>query len=123
MKDCNQCGKCCKKYGGDGGLSATHEEIDWWQSHRPNIAKFVQRGQIWVDPETGDSLGVCPWLRKAPDQEVYTCDIYFDRPEDCRDYPSLVSEMIADECEMIEVVDLQDLTKAQARLNQLMDRK
>ena len=54
---------------------------------------------------------------------MYTCDIYFDRPEDCRDYPSLVTEMIDHGCEMIEAIDLQDLTKAQERLNQLMDRK
>ncbi|MFA0704132.1 YkgJ family cysteine cluster protein, partial [Vibrio sp. 10N.222.48.A3] len=26
MKDCNQCGKCCIKYG-DGDLAATQEEI------------------------------------------------------------------------------------------------
>ena len=123
MKNCNQCGKCCLKYGGNGDLSATNEEIEWWQSHRPNIARYVQDGQIWIDPETGTHFSGCPWLRKVPGEEIYTCDIYFDRPEDCREYPSLVSEMIDDGCDMIEVTDLQNLTKAQARLNQLMDRK
>lgn len=121
MKDCNQCGKCCQKYGGDGGLSATAEEIDWWQSHRPEIARFVQKGQIWIDPETGQHLGGCPWLKKEPGKELYICDIYFDRPEDCREYPSLVSEMIRDGCEMIELQDLSD-PKAQQKLDRLMDR-
>lgn len=120
MKDCNQCGKCCLKYGGDGGLSATSKEINWWQDHRPEIARLVHNGDLWVDPETGRYFSVCPWLRKSEDK--YFRDIYFDRPEDCRDYPSLVSEMIRDGCEMIEVKDLADVTAAQARLNDLMDR-
>tara|TARA_R110002111_G_scaffold130289_1_gene195070 strand:- start:177 stop:548 length:372 start_codon:yes stop_codon:yes gene_type:complete len=122
MKDCNQCGKCCVKYGGNGGLSANAEEINWWQDHRPEIAQYVQQGNIWIDPTTGDYLSTCPWLNKLPDEEKYTCDIYFDRPEDCRDYPSLVSEMIRDGCEMIEVQDLSNPDAAQKRLNRLMDR-
>ena len=121
MKDCNQCGKCCQKYGGDGGLSATAEEIDWWQAHRPEIARFVQKGRIWMDPATGKHLGGCPWLKKAPGQEMYHCDIYFDRPEDCREYPGLVSEMIRDGCEMIEAQDISD-PAAQQKLDRLMDR-
>ena len=122
MKDCNQCGKCCIKYGGDGGLSATREEIEWWQSHRSEIARYVRGDQIWIDPDTGKHFAGCPWLNKAPDEEVYTCDIYFDRPEDCRDYPSLVSEMIRDGCEMIEVQDLSD-PRAQEKLDGIMDRR
>lgn len=119
MKDCNQCGKCCLKYGGNGGLSATEEEIEWWQAHRPKIARYVKDGNIWVDPDTGKYFSQCPWLRKTDNK--YSCDIYFDRPEDCRTYPSLVSEMIRDECEMIELKDLRN-PHAQGLLNDLMDR-
>ena len=51
---------------------------------------------------------------------MYTCSIYLDRPEDCRHYPSLISEMISDECEMIEAIDLKNQTKAQTKLDILM---
>jgi hypothetical protein len=50
----------------------------------------------------------------------YSCDIYFDRPDDCKYYPSNVQEMILDECEMIEPSDLKDLKKAQAKLDIIM---
>jgi len=122
MKDCNQCGKCCQIYGGDGGLSVAQEEIDWWDDHRPEIARYVKDGQIWMDPKTGEQLGGCPWLRKLPSEEKYTCDIYFDRPDDCRQYPVMISDMIRDECEMIEVKDLLDTSAAQKRLNQMTSR-
>ena len=122
MKDCNQCGKCCQIYGGDGGLSASDEDLRWWQDHRPNIAAYVKNGNIWIDPESGECLSGCPWLVKLPGEEKYSCKIYFDRPEDCRAYPSLVSEMIRDGCEMIEVHDLSD-PGAQQKLDQLMDRR
>jgi Fe-S-cluster containining protein len=51
---------------------------------------------------------------------MYTCSIYLDRPEDCRHYPSLIAEMIRDECEMIEVTDLDNTKKAQVTLDILM---
>ncbi|HCH70582.1 MAG TPA: zinc/iron-chelating domain-containing protein, partial [Colwellia sp.] len=43
-----------------------------------------------------------------------------DRPEDCRHYPSLIAEMIRDECEMIESIDLEQTKKAQIKLDELM---
>ncbi|MEZ8196882.1 YkgJ family cysteine cluster protein, partial [Vibrio cortegadensis] len=46
--------------------------------------------------------------------------IYFDRPEDCRHYPSLINEMVRDECEMIEITDLENPKKAQKDLDNLM---
>ena len=63
MKDCNQCGKCCTQYS-DGGLSATTEEIEFWDVFRPVIADYVRQGKIWMDPKTGHQLKVCPWLKK-----------------------------------------------------------
>ena len=50
----------------------------------------------------------------------YTCSIYLNRPEDCRLYPSLISEMVRDECEMIEAIDLDAPIKAQKQLDILM---
>jgi hypothetical protein len=51
MRECNQCGKCCTNYGGGGGLSASAEEIDWWETARPDIARYVRDGKIWASPE------------------------------------------------------------------------
>ncbi len=124
MKDCNQCGKCCIKYGG-GDLAATKEEIDLWEIFNPEIFKFVKNNEIWFDPTSSSKLKMCPFLEVVPqknvlDSNMYTCSIYLDRPEDCRHYPSLIAEMIRDECEMIEVIDLENSKKAQIKLDFLM---
>jgi len=119
MKDCNQCGKCCIKYS-NGGLSASADEIISWDMYRPDIYRYVDDGKIWMEPETGVQLEWCPWLNKLPGENKYTCDIYFDRPDDCKFYPVTIDQMIADECEMLETRDLQDPKKAQKALNKIM---
>ena len=119
MKKCNSCGKCCET-AGNGGLSATPEEIDWWETHRPDIAAYVQDGKIWIDPATGEYFADCPWLRRSPETRKKTCDIYDDRPEDCQHYPVDIAQMIGDECEMLEPRDLTDHKKAQRKLDDLM---
>ena len=119
MKDCNQCGKCCTKYS-NGGLSASSSEIDLWEVFRPEIANFVREGNIWMDPDTGKQLELCPWLRKLPDQEMYICDIYYDRPDDCKHYPVTIEQMINDDCEMLEAKDLAKPKQAQKDLDKLM---
>ena len=119
MKDCNQCGKCCTLYGGDG-LSVSDEEIAWWEDHRPDIAEYVSGGEIWISPATGKQLLRCPWLRKLPQQNKYTCEIYFDRPEECKQYPVTIDEMIRDGCEMLEPGDLARPKQAQKTLDLLM---
>ncbi|WP_371194722.1 YkgJ family cysteine cluster protein [Glaciecola sp. SC05] len=124
MKDCNQCGKCCIKYG-DGALSATQEEIDLWELFNPEIYQYVKGNEIWFDPDSGLQLTQCPFLETIPPINTtaplkYTCSIYLDRPEDCRHYPSLIAEMIRDECEMIEITDLTHPKRAQLALDRLM---
>jgi len=137
MKDCNSCGKCCIKYG-NGGLSASSADIEGWALFNPEIYSYVQvinnSGNIWFDPATGKLIEYCPWLKKQTAHggaAFYTCDIYHNRPEDCRHYPSTIEEMIFDECEMIEVRDLPSadatpkraqltLNKAQRALDKLM---
>ena len=124
MKECNQCGKCCTKYG-DGQLSATQEEIELWEIFNPDIFEYVKGGEIWFDPETREPLSRCPFLELAPknqddEQDKYTCKIYLARPEDCRHYPSLINEMVQDGCEMIEAIDLENPKKAQTQLDTLM---
>ena len=117
MKNCNQCGKCCIKYS-NGGLSASEDEIKHWDIFKPEVYNFVNDGKIWMDPETGEQLEICPWLRKV--NNLYTCDIYFDRPNDCKYYPVTIEQMINDECEMIEDRDLKKPEQAQNKLNKLM---
>jgi Fe-S-cluster containining protein len=124
MKACNQCGKCCIKYGG-GDLDASKQEIDLWELFNPEIFEYVKNYEIWFDPKSGLKLTTCPFLEVVPQKNLlaknkYTCGIYLDRPEDCRHYPSLISEMINDECEMIEASDLQNQRKAQTKLDILM---
>jgi uncharacterized protein len=119
MKDCNQCGRCCKLYG-DGGLSASASEIDWWATYRPNIFDHVSGGKIWISPVTGKQMVRCPWLRKLPKQNKYICRIYFDRPDDCKHYPVSIDQMVRDECEMLEARDFLDPKQAQRTLDNLM---
>lgn len=124
MKDCNQCGKCCIKYG-NGGLSASASEIEFWEIFRPNIYRYVSDGKIWMSPDTGQQLERCPWLSEVSAQDKsdkvkYTCDIYYDRPDDCKHYPVKIEQMVADECEMIELRDLDNPKQAQKALDKLM---
>ena len=124
MKQCNQCGKCCIRYGG-GDLSASVEEIQNWEIFNPGIAEYVVNGAIWMDPASGQPLSRCPWLQLLPASEEsqsprYGCRIYYDRPEECRHYPTAIAEMVRDECEMIELRDLDDPEHAQLALDQLM---
>lgn len=119
MKECTQCGKCCTKYS-DGGLSASSDEIAMWQLFRPDIAEYVRSGVIWISPQTGQSLSLCPFLRKVPGQNIYTCDIYYDRPDDCKFYPVTIQQMRNDECEMLEPADLNNPDEAQQTLDNLM---
>lgn len=119
MKHCNSCGKCCEK-AGNGGLSASTEEIDWWENHRPDIFRYVDGNRIWIDPETSEYLPRCPWLRSTDDGSRFSCDIYHDRPEECRHYPIDIDQMLRDECEMLERRDLLDLKRAQRKLDEIM---
>jgi Fe-S-cluster containining protein len=119
MKECNSCGKCCIKYS-NGDLSAEPAEIDYWDNHRPDIFQYVHNGKIWMDPKSGQQLTVCPFLKKEANQDRYSCDIYYDRPDDCKLYPSNIDEMIRDKCEMIEPRDLKDSKKAQKDLDIIM---
>ncbi len=125
MKECNSCGKCCIKYS-NGGLSASRNEIEIWEIEQPHIFKFVAQGKIWMDPVNGQQIEVCPWLKEVqptpPKTRIqYHCEIYDHRPDDCRLYPSNISEMILDECEMIDKKDRLNLKQAQIKLNDLME--
>jgi len=106
-------------------LSASDQDIDMWQLFKPDIAAYVKKGLIWFSPKSGKQLSLCPFLREGkhaeqPDKIIYTCDIYYDRPEDCRFYPVTVKQMIDDECEMLQQEDLLNPQKAQKDLDKLL---
>jgi Fe-S-cluster containining protein len=115
MQACNSCGKCCIKYS-NGDLSASKEDLELWESLRPDIYRYVRDGKIWMDPASGKQIELCPWLRREPEQIQFSCAIYYDRPEDCRVYPATVTDMIKDECEMLEPHDHADLSRAEREL-------
>lgn len=122
MKECNSCGKCCIKYS-DGALAATRSEIELWEIFRPDIYAYVKGDEIWFDPSSGKQLQRCPFLQlESTHNEAarYSCRIYHDRPEDCRHYPTHINEMLNDECEMIEVTDLNNIKQAQNKLDKMM---
>lgn len=73
-----------------------------------------------MSPDTGKQLELCPWLMKLPNQNVYVCDIYHDRPNDCKYYPVTTEQMIKDVCEMMEEKDLANPKQAQKTLDKLM---
>ena len=119
MKNCNSCGKCCET-AGNGGLSASAEDIDWWEAHRPDIFRYVLDKKIWVDPTSGEYFPQCPWLQRSLDGGKFSCAIYEDRPEDCRHYPVDIAQMVDVDCEMLERRDLVDLKRAQKTLDEMM---
>lgn len=119
MKPCNQCGKCCQKYA-DGGLSASSSEIEFWEIFKPMVAAYVKGGEIWIDPKTGKQLTHCPWLKESASGGLFSCDIYHDRPDDCRYYPVTIDEMIRDGCEMLEPADIAEPVAAQRKLDIMM---
>ena len=104
----------------NAGLSASASEIELWEIFRPDIYRYVSGGKIWMNPDTGKQLEQCPWLRKLPDQSKYICAIYYDRPDDCKYYPVTIEQMIADECEMLDVQDMANPKQAQKSLDKLM---
>ncbi|OOZ38080.1 zinc/iron-chelating domain-containing protein [Solemya pervernicosa gill symbiont] len=119
MKGCNQCGKCCINYS-NGGLSASEDEIEFWSEFRPDIYRYVRDGAIWVNPDTGEQLTLCPWLNKLPNQNKYSCDIYEARPDDCKYYPVTIEQMVKDECEMLEPHDIARPRQGQRALDRVM---
>lgn len=106
MIQCNQCGKCCLKYGGGRLGSVSQSEMDCWEANRPEVLDYVVHSDMWVSPRTGEELARCPWLRKLPNREKYKCRIHEVHPEACNGYPVNIQQMIDDGCEMIEEDDL-----------------
>ena len=85
---CLQCGQCCESFGGH--LRCTPNDLKRWREHgrADLIAQSNHLGWIWVDPHTKQPVSPCPFIDRS-DPAVTGCAIYADRPDMCRDYPTL----------------------------------
>lgn len=137
MRPCTRCGKCCLKYSSGSGLgSVTKRDFLRWVIERPELLVYIgapiiadlnelltfdladvdlgnfdldnnRYGDLWISPDTGKRMELCPWLQPLPPEKKYLCRIYTVRPEFCRNYPENIDRMISDGCEMLEEKDLE----------------
>ena len=94
---CCQCGHCCINVSGAFSACATDADIERWEvAGRDDILAWVDPiaigdecvYDIWVNPETGEDVARCPWLRKMRGQESFVCRIHDLKPDHCRAYPT-----------------------------------
>lgn len=90
--NCKQCGHCCVNLSDAYCNSVLEEDVNRWESEdRYDILKFVDRSSffndIWINQETGEELGKCPWLKRLPNNDKYICRIHHTKPTHCRNYP------------------------------------
>jgi len=88
---CKQCGHCCLNLSDAYCNSVLDEDVNRWKlEDRYDILKFVAQSSffndIWIDQETGEELGRCPWLKRLPNNK-YICRIHHTKPTHCRNYP------------------------------------
>lgn len=62
------------------------------------LGDIVVAYDIWMDPESGEDVSRCPWLRKLPGTDKYVCRIQDTKPELCRDYPKSRAHAERTEC-------------------------
>jgi Fe-S-cluster containining protein len=93
--ECQRCGGCCFRF---SELTAFPEDIDRWVDEgREDILQYADEymysligaADLWIDPETGEPLRRCPFLRKVRNKPMYRCLIYDTRPGQCRSFPHL----------------------------------
>lgn len=89
--NCKQCGHCCINLSDAYCNSVLDEDIERWElEDRYDILKFVDQSSffndIWINQETGEELGRCPWLKRLPNNK-YICRIHHTKPTHCRNYP------------------------------------
>jgi len=104
--DCDQCGLCCRIFG--NSITPTVMNLYCWiEQGRTDILRYFSAAKedgVWVncavllkedlgdiilmemrDPETGEYLSVCPFLRRVR-REKYICSIHPVKPDMCRNY-------------------------------------
>ena len=87
-------------------LGASDADVARWEREgRRDILAWVSRGDVWIDPVSGETAAVCPFVQKVRGSDRYACGIHQTRPETCREYPSHVAHMTFVDCEMLDEGD------------------
>lgn len=89
--NCSHCGKCCIELGCE--LTMVREDYIRWKSQRRlDILRYAWIpdlsdgwGDLWIDPETGEDVDVCPYLKQSAHGK-YLCEIYDTKPKVCREF-------------------------------------
>ena len=93
---CKQCGHCCLDLDAFSTCASEEDVARWTHEGREDVLEWVEpvalgdivvAYDIWMDPESGEDVSRCPWLRKLPGTDKYVCRIQDTKPELCRDYP------------------------------------
>ena len=94
---CKRCGNCCLNLTDAFQCCVDQADIDMWEKNgRADILEWVDpidvgHGEkvydIWISPKTGEDVPRCPWLRKLPKSNKYSCRIHKVKPRVCREYP------------------------------------
>ncbi|MFC1505073.1 YkgJ family cysteine cluster protein [Thermodesulfobacteriota bacterium] len=89
---CQQCGHCCLSLPDAYNTFVLDEDVNRWQREgRSDILAHVTRHPFcttaWTDPQTGELLPACPWLRKGSRTGNFVCAIHTTKPRHCADYP------------------------------------
>ena len=100
---CKQCGHCCFNLSDAYCNSVLEEDVERWRLEgRADILKFVDErslfNDIWICRETGEKLGRCPWLKRLPENDRYSCRIHHTKPTHCRNYPGSKRHAIKTGC-------------------------
>jgi Fe-S-cluster containining protein len=102
-----------------GTLQASGEDVRRWRRERRYDILFYAFvmgrpddpwADLWIDRDTGDEKGRCPFVRKDRDAPTYRCTIYETRPEVCRKYKPWGKHSV---CE--EVVPVAKIKRAKPR--------
>lgn len=106
---CIQCGNCCRNLFDAYSTSVDIDEINRWRAEeRWDILQWVEIfdfageaafGDLWINPNTGEEVNRCPWLRKLPKQEKYKCRIHDTKPAHCRNYPKSKKHALTTGCQ------------------------
>lgn len=83
---CANCGGCCERFAPT--LLASVRDVARWRAEGRDdlLARMGVRGELWLNPATGERERVCPHLARAA-SGIANCLIHETKPEICRAYP------------------------------------
>ncbi|HAD05473.1 MAG TPA: hypothetical protein DCF93_12935 [Desulfuromonas sp.] len=106
--NCRRCGHCCLNLvDAYRGCVSDADLARWRAAGRDDLLARVETLQLgpgnvlhlaWLDPDTGEEVERCPWLRELPDGAGYGCGIEAIKPDHCRAYPEDAGHATATGC-------------------------